>query len=100
MRRPGRWAVAAVALALGPAACGQSSLDTSQAERVIAKGLERQTGVKIETVKCPHDVEVGRGKRFRCAVVPLTGRQTSVVVTQRDDDGTITWRVARAPEIP
>ena len=95
MRPRGRWAVAAVALALVPAACGESSLDTAQAERVIARGLARQTGVKIESVKCPHDVEVGRGKRFRCAVVPMSGRQTSVVVTQRDDDGTITWRVAR-----
>jgi uncharacterized protein DUF4333 len=95
MRPRGRWAVAAVALALVPAACGESSLDTAQAERVIARGLERQTGVKIASVKCPHDVGVRRGARFRCAVVPTTGRETSVVVTQRDDDGTITWRVAR-----
>jgi hypothetical protein len=85
-----------VALALVPAACGESTLDTGQAERVIERGLERQTGVKIESVKCPGGVDVGRGRRFRCTVVPVKGRQTYVDVTQRDDDGTITWKVVRA----
>jgi hypothetical protein len=93
----GRWAVAAVALALVPAACGESTLDTAQAERVIERGLERQTGVKIESVSCPGHVEAGRGRHFRCTVVPARGRETSVVVTQRDDNGTITWKVARTP---
>ena len=42
----------------------------------------------------PHiHVKVKRGDKFRCEAVTRNGDRAQVLVTQRDDDGTISWRV-------
>jgi hypothetical protein len=61
-------------------------------EDEIKRGIERNTGLTIESVKCPDDVEAKRGDRFRCAVRAGNGDRASVQVTQRDDDGAISYR--------
>lgn len=75
------------------AACGEAQIDSGKAEAAIKRGLTRQTGIEIGSVSCPDDVKVERGGRFRCEAVGRNGDRAQVLVTQRDDDGTVTWRV-------
>jgi len=75
------------------AACGDAQIDSGKAEAAIKRGLTRQTGIDIESVRCPDDVKVERGGRFRCETVARNADRAQVLVTQRDDDGTVTWRV-------
>ena len=86
--------VPAIVLALGLAACGESKLDTSRLESQIQKSLRERTGVPVESVICPDDVEAKKGDTFRC--VATTARKDRVVldVTQDDSEGRVTWRVA------
>jgi hypothetical protein len=85
--------VPAVLCATALAACGEAQIDSGKAEAAINRGLTRQTGIAIRSVSCPDDVKVERGGRFRCEAVARNGDRAQVLVTQRDDDGTVTWRV-------
>lgn len=80
--------------ALGVAACGDAAkLDTGRAETAIRSGITRQTGVKIDTVRCPDDVEAKRGETFRCVAQASNGQRARVEVRQRDDEGSVSWRL-------
>ena len=74
-------------------ACGEKTIDSGDAEMAIKRGLTRQTGIVIESVSCPDDVKVERGRRFQCRAVARNGDRATLLVTQRDDNGTISWRV-------
>ena len=82
-------------LAAGVLACGQAKLDTGKAEAAIKAGITRQTGVKINSVKCPEDVEAREGETFRCVARASNGQRAQVEVTQRDDEGSVSWRLVR-----
>ncbi len=91
------WAALAL-LAVGAAglgACGDSKIDAGKAEAAIQRDLARRTGLAIASVSCPDDVEAKRGDTFRCLAVARNGDRASVLVTQRDDEGTVSWRVVR-----
>ena len=91
MRMPG---VAAVALvAVSAAACGKAELDVDRAEAELKSGITRQTGIRIEAVRCPEDVEAQQGDTFRCVAVAANGQRARVEVTQRDDEGSVSWRL-------
>ena len=79
--------------AVGLAACGDAKLDTDRAESAIRSGITRQTGVKIDTVRCPDDVEARRGETFRCVALASNGQRARVEVRQRDDEGSVSWRL-------
>ena len=79
--------------AVGLAACGDAKLDTDRAESAIRSGITRQTGVKIDTVRCPEDVEAQRGETFRCVARASNGQRARVEVRQRDDEGSVSWRL-------
>ena len=76
------------------AGCGEKKLDTAKAESAIRADIARQTGLGIESVRCPDEVEAKRGGRFRCVATARSGDRGSVRVTQRDDHGTVTWKLA------
>jgi hypothetical protein len=80
-------------VAAGLAACGESKLDTDRAESAIRSGIIRQTGVKIDMVRCPDEVEARRGETFRCVALASNGQRARVEVTQRDDEGSVSWRL-------
>ena len=82
-------------LCAGTAGCGEAKLDTGKAESAIRAGITRQTGVKIESVRCPDDVEARRGETFRCTARASNGQRAAVEVTQRDDEGSVSWRLVR-----
>ena len=78
---------------VGLAACGEPKLDTEKAESAIRSGITRQTGVKIDSVRCPDDVEARRGETFRCVALASNGQRARVEVRQRDDEGSVSWRL-------
>jgi hypothetical protein len=80
-------------VAAGLAACGDAKLDTDRAEAAIRSGITRQTGVKIDSVRCPDDVEARKGETFRCVASASNGQRARVEVTQRDDEGSVSWRL-------
>ena len=84
-----------VLAAVGLTACGEAKLDTDRAESAIRSGIIRQTGVKIDTVRCPDDVKAQRGETFRCVARASNGQRARVEVTQRDDEGSVSWRLVR-----
>lgn len=87
-------AVACAALAAPVlAGCGEKKLDTAKAESAIRADIARRTGLEIESVRCPEAVEAKRGGRFRCVATAKNGNRGSVRVTQRDDQGTVTWKL-------
>ena len=83
-----------VLLALLATACGQSKLDTSRLESQIEKTLADRTGFPIKSVSCPDDVEAKKGGTFRCTVTTARGERAVVNVTQTDDQGGVTWKLA------
>jgi hypothetical protein len=85
--------LALIAVAAG--ACGENKLDTERAEAAIRTGITRQTGVKIESVRCPDEVEAAQGDTFRCLARASNGQRARVEVTQRDDEGSVSWRLVR-----
>jgi hypothetical protein len=89
--------VAGVVLAAAASSgCGDSRLKTDRVESAIRSGITRQTGVKVDTVRCPEAVEARAGDTFTCVARASDGRRTRVEVTQRDDVGGISWRVVPA----
>jgi hypothetical protein len=81
-------------------ACGQAQLDTDEAESAIKAGITSRTGVKIDSVRCPGDVEAEQGDTFRCVAVASNGQRAQVEVTQRDDEGNVSWRLTRPRQRP
>jgi hypothetical protein len=80
-------------IAAGLAACGEAKLDTDRAETAIRSGITRQTGVKIDSVRCPDEVQARKGETFRCVASASNGQRARVEVTQRDDEGSVSWRL-------
>jgi hypothetical protein len=87
-------AVTCASLAFLAAACGQSKLDTSRLEDQISKTLADRTGFTIKSVRCPDDVKADKGGTFRCSVTTSRGERALVDVTQTDDKGAVTWKLA------
>ena len=63
---------AAVALVLGVAACGKSTIDQSSEVDLVNKQLQSQN-LKAKSVDCPSDVEAKEGTTFTCDVVLTNG---------------------------
>jgi hypothetical protein len=85
---------AALALVLSTAGCGQSKLNTAKLESQIKTTLSDRTGFPIKSVSCPRDVEAKKGARFRCTVTTGRNERVPVNVTQDDDKGGVTWKLA------
>ena len=82
-----------VLMAAAGSGCGESRLDTDRVESAIRGGITRQTGVKVDTVRCPDEVKARKGDTFSCLARASNGRRARVEVTQRDDEGAVSWRV-------
>ena len=71
----------------------RSRLDTAAVERQVAQELSVQTG-QTTTVQCPDSVALEAGATFTCSAGTTDGRNGKVEVTQDDDEGNVTWRLA------
>ncbi len=68
-------------------------LDVDRLETTLTEGLEEQTGVVIESVECPDEVPMEAGNEFECTATDDQGNTGTIIVTQDDDEGNITWRL-------
>jgi hypothetical protein len=86
-------ALLAASAALVLTACGTGRLDMEKVERQIKLGVEQQVGIRLKSVACPKDVEIRAGHTFHCRVITTGGDSASVRVTQRDDDGNVSYEL-------
>ena len=85
-------AVAALTACSFSASVGGDDLDTNRAEEVIAEGILDQTDTEV-TVQCPDDVAIEQDNTFDCTARESDGTESTVEVTQTDDEGNIQWRL-------
>ena len=98
---PGTRRRATVALALvvsiATGGCVHQTLDADELERRLGRSLSDRLGVDGVEATCPDDVPVQQGATFVCvARAPGQTEGLRIVVTQVDDDGTVTWEIAGA----
>lgn len=85
-------AVAALPACSFSASVGGDDLNTDRAEEVIAEGILDQTDTEV-TVQCPDDVAIEQDSTFDCTARESDGTESTVEVTQTDDEGNIQWRL-------
>ena len=83
MRPAGLPLLAVVALA----GCGDSEIDTADAERFVRGVVVEQVGARVASVACPQDAGTEAGARFTCAVTGADGSRGAASVTRTDDGG-------------
>jgi hypothetical protein len=76
--------------------CADKQIDTKRAEVEIKRELSSDTGVTLESVRCPDEVEAKKGDVFRCVAVARDGSRVRIKVTQTDDEGGVRWSIAGA----
>ena len=93
-RTQGRITLAAAAALAGglTGGCGTETLDSSQVERVIKEGNEKQSGPGTIQVECPDDIEKEAGGRFTCTA-RTPGAEAPVEVVQRNGEGNVRWEI-------
>ena len=80
-------AIAAVALLLGLAACGEKTVDADAAATTITGFVEQETGFRADDVECPDDVKAEVGETFECTFTGPEGPYVaSVEITEVDGD--------------
>jgi hypothetical protein len=62
----------------------------------ITQGVSDQVGLKLASVTCPKDPRpLLANDTFECTAAVAGGGTLTIAVTQTDDTGNITWKVAR-----
>lgn len=64
-------------------------MDTSQVQKEIQTLLRKQVGADVTSVSCPDKVAIKKGSSFTCTAHASDGTKAPVVVTQTDDQGTV-----------
>lgn len=67
------------------------SFDSKQVEGVIQEGFVQKTGIEVESVSCPKDIELKANNTFECVLKDMDANEIAILVTQKDDQGNITW---------
>jgi hypothetical protein len=84
-------------LSVAAGSCASRTLNADQLERRLGRQLTDRLGVASIVAECPDDVEVRRGGTFECtARAPGETDGLRIDVTQLDDDGNVTWKIAGA----
>ena len=83
------------AIAVLAAACSRP-LDIDGLESQLKTDLEKEFDAKDLTVTCPDDVKAEAGSTFECQASDATGATVVITVTQKNDQGEVTWKVTDA----
>jgi hypothetical protein len=75
------------------ASIGESGLDMDKLEDSIFEGIEEQTGVELESVDCPDEMDQEEGLNFECKATATDGESVQVRVVQTDDEGNVDWEI-------
>jgi Domain of unknown function (DUF4333) len=87
---PAAVAAAFATLAFAAPGCGSDTLDTEQVESSIEEDLSSAT-TQIKSVSCPSDVDKEEGAKFNCTAKLSGGGKATVIVTQTNDRGDVTY---------
>ncbi len=83
--------------ALIAAAGCTTTLNMEEANKAINEGLTKQLGLAMASVTCPIDSRpMKAGDTFECTGTPKDGGRITVKVTQKDDQGNISWEVMKS----
>ena len=77
----------ALAATVGLAACGDTTIDTSSAEKSISQNIQKQLGQKPKSVSCPSTIKAKKGATFTCTVTAADGAKATIKATQTDANG-------------
>jgi hypothetical protein len=83
-----------VVAALGLAACGDTTIDTSSAEKSISENIQKQLGQKPKSVSCPDEIKAKKGGTFTCTVTASDGAKATIKATQTDDNGHFNFTIS------
>jgi hypothetical protein len=64
-------------------------IDESKAEDATQQSLEDSLHTKVESVDCPSDQKVEKGRTFECAVTLGDGQEGTVDLLIRNDDADV-----------
>ncbi len=92
----GLLAVLLVAVAALSYGLTRPRITTKLVEEQVAQSIADQVGSPT-VVTCPDTVDAGAGISFTCDVSVEGGKTATVKVTQKDDQGTVTWDVVTTP---
>ena len=73
-------------------------IDESKAEDATQQSLEGSLNRKVESVDCPSDQKVEKGKTFECAVTLDDGQKGTALLLIRNDDADV--KIERFKPIP
>ena len=82
-------------LAMVAAACSKT-LKIDQLESQLQSQLNTQLQTSGVTVSCPQDVKAEIGATFDCTGTLPNGDTITIRVTQKDDNGSVSWKVVDA----
>lgn len=83
-----------MAVTVGIAECSRT-LDTNALHQSISQGIDAQLALPLASVECPPDRTIKAGDTFECTAIPKAGGQLTIAVTQKDDEGNISWEVTK-----
>ena len=82
------------ALAIFLVSCTRN-LDSEKIENVIKNGFSEQTGITVNFVTCPENIEMKENSVFECEIQTDKGKLITAEVTQSDDRGNINWNASK-----
>jgi Domain of unknown function (DUF4333) len=85
----------AVAVAALGVACTKT-LDTSNLQGRLQSELQSDLGSPNLAVHCPGSVKVKAGSTFTCTATGPAGQSLTLLITQKDAKGHVTWKIAGA----
>lgn len=82
-------ALAALALIVFAAGCGETVIDDVKTEDAIEQNLEDSLGRKVASVDCPSGVEVEKGASFDCVVRLSNGKRETATLKILNEDADV-----------
>ncbi|MGZ4110505.1 MAG: DUF4333 domain-containing protein [Actinomycetota bacterium] len=67
-------------------------LDTKGLEPTLAQQFETEFSVTGVTVACPDGIKAEAGGTFRCTATLTSGDTVTLLVTQKDANGQVSWK--------
>jgi hypothetical protein len=78
------------AFAVLASGCGETVIDQAKAEDAVQQSLEKSLQGKVESVDCPADEEVEKGRTFDCDVILPEGQKAIATLRITSDDADVT----------
>ena len=86
------------ALVMLAAGCTKT-LDTTDLQSTLQSKLQTELNAQDLTVHCPGSVKVRSGATFTCTATDPTGQSFTVLVTQTNYNGDVTWKLSGATSV-